>query len=222
MVLDRAQYGRYPVTGDAAFAYSGDTLDVRDAMIGMGPALVALDGSVDGVRMGAPMAPQYDLNATLRAADAHALIALTQPKLARQYIEGSIDADVHVGGSGRAPLVSGAFDVPEGSVHGLAFRNLRGTLGGTAQDFNVSSGHVTIGSTVVAFNAAGGAGSIRATSRPRAQIWPISTITSIRAIRSPEAVSSRSTLQCRGNPFKAAATSILQVCVSIVSISATR
>jgi len=171
MVLDRAQYGRYPVTGDAAFAYAGDTLDVRDAMIGIGPALVALDGSVGSVRMGAPMAPQYDLNATLRAADAHALVALTQPKLARQYIGGSIDADVHVGGSGRAPLVSGAFDVPEGSVHGLAFRNLRGTLGGTAQDFNVNGGHVTIGSTVVAFNAAGGTGSMRgAISAPSANL----------------------------------------------------
>ena len=154
MVVNGAQYGRYPVSADAAFAYGGDRLDLRNAMVGMGPAIVALDGTVGGVRMGAPMTPQYDLNATLRAADAHALVAMTQPKLAKQYIEGSIDANVHVGGTGRSPEVSGAFDVPEGSVHGLAFRNLRGNLAGTAQNFGVQGGHVTVGSTVVAFNAA--------------------------------------------------------------------
>jgi len=162
MLLSRAEYGHYPVSGDAAFAYGGDRFDVRDAMIGMGPALVAVDGSVTGVRMGAPMMPQYDLNATLRAADAHALVAMTQPKLAKQYIEGTIDANVHVGGAGRSPHVSGAFELPEGSVHGLAFRNLRGRLGGTAQNFGVNDGHVTIGSTQVAFDAAVGHGTMRA------------------------------------------------------------
>jgi autotransporter translocation and assembly factor TamB len=162
MLVDRAQYGHYRVMGDAAFAYGGDTFAVRDAMIGLGPALVAVDGTVGGVRIGAPMMPQYDLNASLRAADAHALVAFTQPKLARQYIEGSIDANVHVGGAGRTPMVSGAFDVPAGSVHGLAFRNLRGTLDGTSQNFSVNGGHVTIGSTAVAFNAAVARNAMRA------------------------------------------------------------
>lgn len=162
MLLDQARYGKYPVTGDAAFAYTSDTLNVHDATIGMGPAIVAVDGSIAGIRMGAPMQPQYDLNAVLRSADAHALVAFAQPKLAKQYIEGSIDANVHVGGAGKTPAVSGNFDVPAGSVHGLAFRDLRGTLGGTPQDFSVSGGHVTVGSTNVAFGASVGGGAMRA------------------------------------------------------------
>ncbi len=153
ILLDRMQYARYPINGSAAFAYAGDTLTVDDALIGLGPAILAAQGSVDGIRIGAPMVPRYDLDAVLSAADARSLIALTQPKLAKEYIEGSIDARVHVSGSGRDPLIAGAFDVPEGSVHGLAFRNLHGTIRGRAQDLRVRDAGVTVGSTVAAFNA---------------------------------------------------------------------
>lgn len=162
LVLSDARYLRYPVTGDAAFAYNAGTLGVRDATIGMGPAIVAVDGSIGGLSFGAPIVPQYDLNAVLRAADAHALADFAQPKLAKQYIEGSIDANVHVGGSGRTPLIAGAFDVPWGSLHGLAFRHLSGRLGGTPQDFSVQNGHVTVGSTAIAFGAAIGRGTVQA------------------------------------------------------------
>lgn len=162
LVLSDAQYSRYPVTGNAAFAYNGGTLGVHDATIGMGPAIVAVDGSIGGLNFGAPIVPQYDLSAVLRAADAHALADFAQPKLAKQYIEGSIDANVHVGGSGRTPAIAGAFNVPWGSVHGLAFRGLSGRLGGTAQDFAVQNGHVTVGSTAIAFGAAVGRGTMQA------------------------------------------------------------
>ncbi len=64
LVLEGARYARYPVSGDTAFAYSGDTLRVRDGTIDMGPAVVALDGSIAGIRMGAPLAPRYDLSAS--------------------------------------------------------------------------------------------------------------------------------------------------------------
>ncbi len=163
LLVENASYSRYPIDGSAGFGYAEDTLDVRDAIVGFGPAIIAADGSVGGIRIGAAMVPQYDLNAQLRAADAHALIALAQPKLAREYIEGSIDAAVHVGGAGRSPSVSGSFDVPQGSVHGLAFRDLRATLRGTAQHFNVQSGHVAVGSTTLAFAAAVGGGTMSGT-----------------------------------------------------------
>lgn len=120
LLLQDGSYRRYPIDVQSAFAYSGDTLRLRDGMVGLGPAFLAVDGSVGGIRMGAPMQPQYDLDAALQGADAHALVAIAQPKLANQYIEGSINAHVHVGGAGGAPAVSGTVSVPSGSVHGLA------------------------------------------------------------------------------------------------------
>ena len=138
---------------------------LRDALLGIGPAYVAVDGNVGGIRMGAPMMPQYNLNAALQGADAHALVAMTQPKLAKQYIEGSIDANVHVGGAGRAPAVSGDVSIPSGSVHGLAFRDMHAVLGGTPQDFALRDGSVQIGTTAVAFAASSGGGAMQASVR---------------------------------------------------------
>ena len=164
-MLEDANYRRYPIDLETAFAYSGSTLRLNDGMVGLGPAVLSVDGTVGGVAMGAPLQPRYDLNAQLHGADAHALVALAQPKLAKQYIEGDIDANVHVGGAGKTPAVSGAISVPSGSVHGLAFRDLHGTLSGTAQDFALDEGHVQIGSTALAFAAAFGGGSLEASIR---------------------------------------------------------
>ncbi|HET7812824.1 MAG TPA: translocation/assembly module TamB domain-containing protein, partial [Candidatus Baltobacteraceae bacterium] len=153
VVVDRAQYGKFPVSADTAFAYSGDRLALQDALLGVGPAFIALDGTVGGVAMGAPAHPTYDLNATLRGADADDMLAVLSPAAQKQYIEGSLNADVHVTGSGSTPYVNGTFDAPEGSVHGLAFRNLAGTIDGTPSNISVGGGRVTVGSTTVAFNA---------------------------------------------------------------------
>lgn len=151
LLVTNAAYRNIPVSAESAFAYAGDTLRLNGGVVGAGPAFVTLDGAVGGVRSGTP---QYDLDAALRGADAHSLVALAQPRLNKQYIEGTIDANVHVGGAGRAPAVSGAVSVPAGSVHGLAFRDLHGTLSGTAQNFALQGGHVQVGSTALAFEAA--------------------------------------------------------------------
>ncbi len=172
LLLNRGMYDKFPIDAQGAIAYSGDTLTLRDGMVGLGPALIAIDGNVSGVRLGTgTMLPQYDLNATLRAADAHQLIAIAQPKLSKQDIEGSIDANVHVGGSGKAIAVNGDLSVPEGSVHGLAFRDMRANLRGTPQDMTIGNGHVAIGSTSVAFDAAAARGAMSAAmTAPRANL----------------------------------------------------
>ncbi len=143
-VLDRAQYGKFPLSAGAAFAYGNNALAVHDALVGVGPAFVALDGDVF---------PRYNLDATMRGLDVADVIALTRPQLQKQYIEGSVDGRVHVSGSDRAPYVAGTIDAPEGSFHGLAFRNLRAGFNGTPSNLAVSGGRVVVGSTALAFNA---------------------------------------------------------------------
>lgn len=153
VVVDRAQYGKFPVSAGTAFTYSGDTLALQNGLVGLGPAFVALDGSVGGVALGQPMHPSYDLVASLRGADADDMLAVLSPAARKQYIEGSLNADVRVTGSGASPTIDGTFNAPEGSVHGLAFRDLAGTINGTPSDIAIDNGHVTVGSTTVAFNA---------------------------------------------------------------------
>ncbi|HZZ65080.1 MAG TPA: translocation/assembly module TamB domain-containing protein [Candidatus Baltobacteraceae bacterium] len=171
LLLDRARYGAYPISASTAFAYSGSTVALDGGLVGLGPALITMDGRVSGVRVGAPPALQYDLTAAIHAADAHALIALAQPKLQKQHIEGSVDAAVHVGGAGRLPAISGTFAVPEGSVNGLAFRDLAGTLRGNPQDIVVRQGRVSVGSTAIAFSATAAKNAMRAQiSAPRANL----------------------------------------------------
>ncbi|MFN2450046.1 MAG: translocation/assembly module TamB domain-containing protein [Candidatus Baltobacteraceae bacterium] len=144
VVVDRMRYGKYPISANGAFAYAGSELTLNDALVGVGPAFAAIDGAVY---------PRYDLTASVRGADAHDLIALASPALQKQYIEGSLDASVHVTGAGAAPAIGGTFDAPEGSVNGLAFRELRGAITGTPADLHVNGGRVTVGSTALSFHA---------------------------------------------------------------------
>jgi autotransporter translocation and assembly factor TamB len=162
VLLSNAQYRRYPIAAQTAFAYSNQQLQLRDALFGLGPSYVAVDGSVGGLPIGAPMHPTYDLSAMLRGADAHDLIAMTQPKLNKQYIEGSIDADVRVRGTAASPVLNGSVSVPEGSINGLAFRNLGGTIGGNGRNVALRGGHVDVGTTAIAFDAGMSGGAIQA------------------------------------------------------------
>lgn len=150
LLLSNARYLNYPIGGAAAFTYSGGTAQVRDAMIGAGPALVAADGTVW---------PNYDLNAR-----ASGLFSYSE-------FQGSVDANVHIAGSGSTPVIAGTIDAPEGNVHGLAFRNMHATVNGTPRDMRIGNGSVAIGSTALAFDAAVAPGSVDAAlNAPRADL----------------------------------------------------
>jgi len=171
LLLRDAAYRGYPLDAQTAIAYSGNTLRLNGGVVGFGPALATVDGSISGVRIGGPMSPNYDLDASMRAADAHALISLAGPRLSGQDVQGSIDAAVHVSGAGSAPAISGALAVPEGAVHGLAFRDMHASLNGTAGDLRIGAGHVAIGSTSLSFWAQAGRSEMRAgIDAPRADL----------------------------------------------------
>ncbi len=133
LLLAGARYANYPISGASGFTYSGGTAAVQNATIDAGPALVAADGTVW---------PNYDLDA-----NASGLLSYAQ-------FQGSIDAAVHVTGTGKTPFVEGTIQVPEGNVHGLAFRDMHAGIAGTPQDLTVRNGSVAVGSTAIAFNAA--------------------------------------------------------------------
>lgn len=150
-VLADGRYRNYPINGNAGVVLANGTLAIRDAALQLGPAFLAADGTVAGLKLGA-LSPRYDLDAAMQTSDARALIAAVQPAPAR-LVQGSIDAGVHVVGSGQSPIVSGTIDVPEGSVNGLAFRAARAAFHGNPASMTVTGGSVVVGSTDISFDA---------------------------------------------------------------------
>lgn len=172
LVLSHAAYRSYPIDAQGAFGYGGGALALHDATVGLGPALVHVGGTVSGIALGRPMVPRYDLDARVRAAQAGALIAMVNPSFERrEALAAVVDANAHVGGSGRAPRISGTVAIPEGSVHGLGFDNVSARFAGTTNDYRLSNGRATIGSTRASFAGSLVRHAVRASvSAPRANL----------------------------------------------------
>ncbi len=142
LVLTNAHYQRYAIGAMALVHYAQGALDVRDTAVRAGPALVALDGTVHNA---ASSARTYDLNARAHAVD-----------VAYNVVHASVNAKLHVGGSGTSPTIAGTLDVPVGDVNGQAFRDLRATLNGTPAAMAFNDGGVKVDETAVAFNGIAG------------------------------------------------------------------
>lgn len=130
----------------ATLSYARGTLRVRNA-VATGPGTFArATGRIEDL----PRSPRYDVDADVYSANVAALAA----PIARGHpIEGTIDAHLHVSGTGRGPVVAGNVDAPEGAVNGLAFHDLRASLAGSPGALSLRDGSVAIGSSVVAFAA---------------------------------------------------------------------
>lgn len=156
LLLDGAHLRHYAVGGDAAVAYAGGNAQIQSSVFTFENALLDVNGNVGGIALGAPLAPSYDLTVALRGADVGQLVAVAKPQLAKLALVGSADADLHVGGAGTVPSVAGTVSLPEGSIHGLALRDLTAAIAGTQRSAAFRNGHVIVGGTAVAFDATTG------------------------------------------------------------------
>src|SRR5579862_7134350 len=152
VVIAGGRYRNFTVNGNAGLSYRDGTLDVHDAAVAIGPLFVGVAGTIDGVSPRGTIAPHYDLAAQVHSSDVSALVATVSPQEAN-YVQGSIDADVRVTGSGNAPSFAGRVSAPEGSVNGLALRGFEGSVSGDGGALAVSGGHVVVGSSPIALDA---------------------------------------------------------------------
>lgn len=148
VVVAGARYRDFELNGSAGLAFAGGTLAVSDAQAALGPLFIGAAGTVTGILPGAS-APQYDLATELHTSDLSTLIAELRPRQAA-LVQGSVDADLHVHGTGMRPSFAGTVSAPEGSVNGLAFRGFHGSLRGDPNALALQGAHVTVGSTNVA------------------------------------------------------------------------
>ncbi len=140
----------FPVNANSGLTFDGDRLAIRDALVSAGPTVGSLDGTVVGLR-GKPAAAHYDFDARVREADIGKLARVAATPL--RYPEGTLDADVHVWGSGSSPAVAGRIAIPEGSLNGLRFHNASVVLAGTPAALRATGGGVTVGTSQVGFAA---------------------------------------------------------------------
>jgi len=149
VVIAGGRYRNFDVNGNAGLAYENGTLDVRDAAVAIGPLFVGVAGTIDGLSPRGRFAPRYDLAAQLHSSDVSSLVATVAPQKAA-LVQGSVDADLRVGGRGTAPLFAGRVSAPEGSVNGLSFRGFAGSLSGDGSMLTLAEGHVVVGSSPIA------------------------------------------------------------------------
>ncbi len=114
-------------------------------------------GSVAGtVSDGGAGLARYDLRLRVPATELGPLAADADPTASD--LSGTVAADLRVRGRGARYLATGTLAVPEGDLGGLAFSDATMALRIRPGRFVARRGHVTVGSTVVGFSAAGSAG----------------------------------------------------------------
>ncbi len=146
--LAGARYADTDLGGDVGLAYDGAALRIRHATLTFGGAYANATGVVAGLAPG-HITPRYDIRAQLADADIATLARTVKNPL--RYPEGTLDADVRVGGAGATPSIEGEIRVPEGSLNGLSFSAGRIALSGTAAALSARDGRLTVGSTTLDF-----------------------------------------------------------------------
>ncbi len=152
VVIAGGRYRNFDVNGNAGLAYQNGTLDVHDAAVVIGPVFLGIAGTIDGVLPHGTFAPRYDLAAQVHSSDVGALVATVAPRNAAP-VQGSIDADFRVRGTGLAPSFAGRVAAPEGSINGLSFRDFESGVSGDANEVLVTNGRVVVGSSPIALVA---------------------------------------------------------------------
>lgn len=138
-------------------------LQLHGATANYDGALAMLDGSASGVIPGASFKPRYDLRARVLGVDLGSLAGLFGRRL--PPLEGSLDTNLRVAGSGGRPEVDGAMEIPVGFVNGLGFRNAAVALSGTPAALRAGDGHVTVGGTSIGFDGSYGGGGLSFAAR---------------------------------------------------------
>jgi autotransporter translocation and assembly factor TamB len=149
IVVAGERYRNFAINGNAGAAYAAGTVQLRDAAISIGPLFVGVAGTISGLVPKGLSAMRYNLTAQLHSSDVGGLLATVQPKTAK-LIQGSLDANVHVRGAGLSPAFAGTMSSPEGTINGLALRDLRGHVSGNSNRISLNGGHVLVGSTALA------------------------------------------------------------------------
>ena len=147
----RARIGGRRFSGDVQMRYGDDRLVANGVRVGVGGGLVDLEGTVDRLGPGRPLGDAtLDLTATMREGDLGALAGRYMPSNFK--LGGTVAAHLDVGGTVGSPHATGSVDADSGTLQGVAFHDLRGTIDASSSDVRVDDGSIGIGASHFAFS----------------------------------------------------------------------
>ncbi|HEY0799121.1 MAG TPA: translocation/assembly module TamB domain-containing protein, partial [Candidatus Baltobacteraceae bacterium] len=152
VLLANGRYAGLPVAGSTSLAYANDRVNIHDASLLAADSYATADGTVAGLH--SMRTARVQINAGARAIDVAGAARAVGAHLPYPA-EGSLDADFQVKGAAQAPDISGNIRMPEGSLNGLAFDAASVDVKGNMQFLSARNGRINVGTTRVAFDAAG-------------------------------------------------------------------
>lgn len=146
----RAQIAGRRVSGDLEVSYGADRLVASGVRFGVGGGFVYLDGSVGKLGPDRPMGDAtLDLAASMREGDLGALADRYLPSNVK--LRGTVAAALRVDGTVAAPHAVGDVSAGSGTLQGVTFEDLRGSVDASASSVQVTGGKIGVGSSHFAF-----------------------------------------------------------------------
>jgi len=146
----RAQVAGRRLSGDLQLSYGGDRLVASGVRFGVGGGFVYLDGTIDKLGPDRPVGDAtLALAATMREGDLGALAGRYMPS--DLSLRGTMAADLRVDGTVADPHAVGSVDADSGTLQGVAFQDLRGSIDASVRSVEVDNGSIDIGSSHFAF-----------------------------------------------------------------------
>jgi hypothetical protein len=140
-----SSYDDVPVSGDLNVRYANGTLRSSASRIGMLGNEATVDGAMSGLASAGSFAGTgMALDVRIREGDMSALSRFTG---SGAPLTGSYDADVRISGSGVAPRVDGRIASNVGTIRGVAFDKLQGTVHVRSGSVSLNDASVELGSS---------------------------------------------------------------------------
>ncbi len=140
-----------PFGGDVDVDYRGDRLVASDGRIALRGGSASVSGTLTGLSPNRPASDAaLSLVASMREGD---LAALSRNYIPKSFdLRGTVAATLHVTGTLGAPHATGYVDADGGTLQGVAFEDLRGSVAASSSAVQVNGGSVGLGSSRFAFS----------------------------------------------------------------------
>lgn len=139
------------MAGDVNLDFRGDRLVASDGRIAIGGGSAHVSGTLSGLSPNRPASDAVlSLDASMREGD---LAALSRGYIPKSIdLRGTVAASLHVSGTLGAPRATGYVDADGGTLQGVAFEYLRGSVAASSSVVQVNGGSVGLGSSRFAFS----------------------------------------------------------------------
>ncbi len=147
----RGSYNAIPYDGDLDVRYAAGTLRSNASRIALEGNQLTINGNVSGVRPGSSTSrAALALDVRVREGDLRALNRFTG---SGAPITGSYSAEARIAGQLSQPKVNGHIDTDIGTIRGVAFNALHGSMRILPGEAHLSGGTVELGSSLFALDA---------------------------------------------------------------------